>query len=98
MMTYYEGLAKAIYAYDASTPGNPVERWDEQHSDCQARYIRAAQVAAITLHGHNTWDIQMVPIEPQSGESPRCRSCGRDVDQVQDGQCQECYEADRGLA
>lgn len=63
-MDYYEALAEKIFEHDHSQPGNPLASWGEQPDSVKAPYIRAAQVAAITLHQHNTFHVRMNPIEP----------------------------------
>lgn len=65
-MSYYEELAQKIFEHDNSAPDNPLAPWDKQSDSTKAPYIRAAQVATITLHPHNEFDVSMRTRPPET--------------------------------
>ena len=68
-MDYYEDLAKVIFNHVHSAPDCPVAEWDRQPQSVRAPYIKAAQVATITMSEHNTFNVEMVCKEPETVSS-----------------------------
>ena len=68
-MSYYETLAETIFEHDHSAPDDPIASWAGQPDNVRAPYIRAAQVATITLHSHNEFDVSMRTRPPETAAS-----------------------------